>query len=82
MFYRQKKCNELCGFRLNRNDQVQIVLHCHADALQEIDVVRQTLDNTDGAINMDNPEKLTTLGTQICVEHDYAKTNIYNVNKA
>ena len=42
---------------------------------------------------MDNPEKLTTLGTQnedkqnrkrntICVEHDYAKTNIYNVNKA
>ena len=69
------------------------VLHCHADALQDIDVVRQTLDNTEGAIKMDNPEKLTTLGTQnedkqnrkrntICVEHDYAKTNIYNVNKA
>jgi len=41
---------------------------------------------------MDNSEKLTTFGTQnedkqnrkrntICVEHHYAQTNIYNVNK-
>jgi hypothetical protein len=43
---------------------------------------------------MDNPQKLTTLGTQntrrrqtkqkhntICVEHHYAQTNTNNVNK-
>ena len=51
-------------------------------------------ENQKGQSRMDNPEKLTTLGTQntrrrqtkqkhntICVEHHYAQTNTNNVNK-
>ena len=49
------------------------------------------LENTEGAIKMDNPEKLATWGTQNvekqdkntaqCVGHHYAQANTNNVNK-
>ena len=54
------------------------------------------LENTEGAVKMDNPDKLSTQGTQhedeqqkktkrkpytICVGHHYTQTNINSVNK-
>ena len=49
---------------------------------------KQTLENTEGAIKIDNPEKLATQGTQdkekhntICVGHHYTQTNTNNINK-
>jgi len=48
------------------------------------------LENVEGAVNMDNPEKLAKLGTQdekkpkhntICVGHHYAQTNTNKVNR-
>jgi hypothetical protein len=56
---------------------------------------RYTLENTEGAIKMNNPEELATLGTKatrrrhtnkknnaICVGHHYTETNKHIVNKA
>jgi hypothetical protein len=50
--------------------------------------VSLTLENTEGAIEIDNPEKLVTYGTQeeekhntIYVGHHYTKTNTNIVSK-
>ena len=55
--------------------------------------INKKLENTEGAIKTDSPEKLSTYGTQgeekqskthntICVGHHNTQTNINNVNKA